>query len=162
MTSIDSFSSCAKIAASSNTATIYDSLSILRSTLLTDVFTLYSSTNSGITTPGRGQFILQHGGLEIFRAYSTRFSIPFIPLQVGINSTDVAMLQVSGTRTAASTIARGVYLNNTLSASANNDILVGLDIAPTFTLGAYTGVSSVALRTTSVVPLKFLSLIIRL
>jgi hypothetical protein len=48
--------------------------------------------------------------------------------------------------TASGGIARGNYLNNTLIASANGDTLVGLDIQPTFTNGAFTGVSQFALR----------------
>lgn len=42
--------------------------------------------------------------------------------------------RTTGTITAASAIARGVYFNNTLSPSANNDVLVGLDINPTISL----------------------------
>jgi hypothetical protein len=48
--------------------------------------------------------------------------------------------------TAASAIARGTYLTPTLVASANSDVLVGLDINPTFTNGAFTGVSNLPLR----------------
>ena len=48
--------------------------------------------------------------------------------------------------TAASAIARGTVLTPTLVASANSDTLVGLDIAPTFTNGAFTGVTNYALR----------------
>lgn len=57
-------------------------------------------------------------------------------------------LTVGGTETAASAIARGQLINGTLVASANNDVLVGLDIQPTFTNGAFTGVSNYALRVT--------------
>jgi hypothetical protein len=56
------------------------------------------------------------------------------------------MLTVSGTETASSAIARGGLINTTLVASANNDVLVGLDIAPTFTNGAFTGVTNAAIR----------------
>jgi hypothetical protein len=49
--------------------------------------------------------------------------------------------------TAASALAQGVYFNNTLVAAANNDVLVGLDINPTFTNGAFTGVDNWDLRT---------------
>ena len=49
--------------------------------------------------------------------------------------------------TAASAIARGVNIANTLVAAANNDVLVGLDINPTFTNGAFTGVTNFDLRT---------------
>jgi hypothetical protein len=55
-------------------------------------------------------------------------------------------LTTTGSITAASAIARGVYMNQTLVAAANSDVLVGLDIAPTFTLGAFTGVSRFPLR----------------
>jgi hypothetical protein len=55
-------------------------------------------------------------------------------------------LTTTGSITASGLIARGTYLNQTLVASANNDVLVGLDIAPTFTTGAFTGVSRFGLR----------------
>ena len=57
-------------------------------------------------------------------------------------------ITTTGSITASSAIARGVYFNQTLVAAANNDILVGLDIQPTFTNGAFTGVTSRALRVT--------------
>jgi len=55
-------------------------------------------------------------------------------------------LTTSGSITAASALAQGVFFNNTLVAAANNDVLVGLDINPTFTNGAFTGVNNIALR----------------
>jgi hypothetical protein len=67
----------------------------------------------------------------------------------GIGSTTLGTstkLTVGGTETASSAIARGQLINPTLVASANNDVLVGLDIAPTFTNGAFTGVTNTALR----------------
>lgn len=48
--------------------------------------------------------------------------------------------------TATSAIAQGTIVSPTLTASANSDVLVGLDITPTFTNGAFTGVSNVAAR----------------
>jgi len=51
-----------------------------------------------------------------------------------------------GSITASSSLARGLLVSNTLVAAANNDVLVGLDINPTFTNGAFTGVSNFALR----------------
>ena len=54
----------------------------------------------------------------------------------------------TGSITAASLLAQGVYFNNTLVAAANNDVLVGLDINPTFTNGAFTGVTNYAARIT--------------
>jgi hypothetical protein len=55
-------------------------------------------------------------------------------------------LTLGGSETAISAIARGQLINTTLVAAANNDVLVGLDINPTFTNGAFTGVSNLAVR----------------
>jgi hypothetical protein len=55
-------------------------------------------------------------------------------------------MTVSPSLLAASAIARGVNITPTLTAAANNDVLVGLDIAPTFTNGAFTGVTNFGIR----------------
>jgi hypothetical protein len=60
---------------------------------------------------------------------------------------------LGGSETAVSAIARGQLLNTTLVASANDDVLVGLDIAPTFTNGAFTNVRNFAARFTGRVQL---------
>lgn len=54
----------------------------------------------------------------------------------------------SGSVTASASLANAVSIANTLVAAANNDVLVGLDINPTFTNGAFTGVTNTALRVT--------------
>jgi hypothetical protein len=58
-------------------------------------------------------------------------------------------LTFTGSNTAASAIARGLNLTHTLVAAANNDVLVGLDVNPTFTNGAFTGADNVGLRVTA-------------
>jgi hypothetical protein len=60
--------------------------------------------------------------------------------------TPTTSLLVNNSVTAASAVARGVNLTPTLVAAANNDVLVGLDVNPTFTNGAFTGVSNYAAR----------------
>ncbi len=55
-------------------------------------------------------------------------------------------LSLSNSVTASGAIARGARFIPTLTAAANNDVLVGLEINPTFTVGAFTGVSSFAIR----------------
>jgi hypothetical protein len=55
--------------------------------------------------------------------------------------------QLGGSVTATSALAQGAFFNTTLVAAANNDVLVGLDINPTFTNGAFTGVGNYGLRT---------------
>jgi hypothetical protein len=67
-------------------------------------------------------------------------------------------LTVSGSETASGAIARGGLINTTLVAAANNDVLVGLDINPTFTNGAFTGVTNAALRVTGAAAIPSLGL----
>ena len=74
-------------------------------------------------------------------------------LQNGGTFTDSGFrLDVSGTTrlggimSAATALARGTYINPTLIATANNDSLVGLDISPTFTNGAFTGITNTIVR----------------
>jgi hypothetical protein len=97
-----------------------------------------------------------HGGIQFFYAGNNthNFGVSggtqlFGQTQIGYGTSLVttnSSLAVGGSITAASAIARGVYFNNTLVAAANNDVLVGLDINPTFTNGAFTGVSNYGLR----------------
>jgi hypothetical protein len=54
--------------------------------------------------------------------------------------------ETTGSISAASLLARGTFLNQTLVATANNDVLAALDIAPTFTTGAFTGVTNLGIR----------------
>ena len=65
---------------------------------------------------------------------------------IGGNANPSAKLQVAGSITAASLLAQGVLFNNTLVASANNDVLVGLDINPTYTNGAFTNLNNTGIR----------------
>jgi hypothetical protein len=60
---------------------------------------------------------------------------------------------LGGSETASGAIARGGLINTTLVAAANNDVLVGLDINPTFTNGAFTGVTNAGFRMQSGVAL---------
>jgi hypothetical protein len=60
--------------------------------------------------------------------------------------TPTSELLVNNSVTAASAIARGTNLTPTLTAAANNDLLVGLDVNSTFTNGAFTGVSNIGIR----------------
>jgi hypothetical protein len=65
---------------------------------------------------------------------------------IGTTTTSATKLTIGGSETASSAIARGGLLNTTLVASANSDVLVGLDINPTFNNGAFTGVINTAVR----------------
>ena len=55
---------------------------------------------------------------------------------------------ITGSTTASGAIARGTNITSTLVAAANSDVLVALDINPTFTNGAFTPVQNYGIRTT--------------
>jgi hypothetical protein len=84
-----------------------------------------------------GNTILQNGGT--FTDSGQRLQVQGTSLLNGGTT-------ISGSTTASSAIARGANITSTLVAAANNDVLVGLDVAPTFTNGAFTGVSNIAAR----------------
>jgi hypothetical protein len=68
---------------------------------------------------------------------------------VGIGTiTPGGKLQINGSITASGAIARSTYITSTLTAAANNDVLVGLDVNPTFTNGSFTGVSNLSAKFT--------------
>lgn len=84
-----------------------------------------------------------------------------IQTQLGTKAADNAVVHLSGTEiitgqktfnasvTASGAIAKGTILTPTLNAAANSDVLVGLDIQPTFVNGGFTGVAQYGLRTNS-------------
>lgn len=55
-------------------------------------------------------------------------------------------LQISKSVTASGSIARGALINNTLTAAANSDVLVGLDINTTFNNSGFSGISQIYIR----------------
>jgi hypothetical protein len=69
---------------------------------------------------------------------------------VGIGTTTLnASLDIRGTQIATGSIARTMLISSSLSASANSDVLVGLDINPTFITGSFTSVQNIGLRVSS-------------
>jgi hypothetical protein len=55
---------------------------------------------------------------------------------------------IAGTTNASAGLGRNALINGTITATANTQTLVGLDIEPTFNTGAFTGVETLALRVT--------------
>lgn len=64
----------------------------------------------------------------------------------GFTFTPTTSLLLNNSVTAASAIARGQNITSTLTAAANSDVLVGLDVNPTFTNGAFTGLTNSGIR----------------
>ena len=51
-----------------------------------------------------------------------------------IKNNNTGNVEISGTKTAISNLAQGVIVSNVLTSSANNDVLVGLDVKNTFNM----------------------------
>jgi hypothetical protein len=62
--------------------------------------------------------------------------------------TPTSQLLVNNSVTASGAIAKGINLTPTLIAAANNDVLVGLDVNPTYTNGSFTGLSNLSAKFT--------------
>jgi len=102
---------------------------------------LVSGTNiktiNGASVLGSGDLVV--GGSNIYNANGTLTSARTL-------TSGGFPLTFTGSNTAASGISRGLNLTHTLVAAANSNVLVGLDLRPTFTNGAFTGVSNFGLR----------------
>jgi len=107
----------------------------------------------GTTTPIAKLNVYGTGSTDLFRVDLGTISTPFYigtGGNIGIGITGpVAILDVRGSQTATNSIARGIYTSASFSAVANNDILIGLDVAPTYNIGAFTGVRRYAARFTT-------------
>jgi hypothetical protein len=109
-----------------------------RGLLSTSDWTTFNNKQSALTNPITGTGTAgQIGYFNGTTSLTSSSTFTFTP---------TSQLLVNNSITAASAIARGTNLTPTLTASANGDVLVGLDIAPTFTVGSFTGTTSAALR----------------
>jgi hypothetical protein len=113
----------------------------------------WTGTPSGTNVTITGAFQTLDSGVQVRLSVSgqlagDRWAFRAFPVpRMGIGTTTpTAPLQVSTTVRPTSGTATGVFFNPTLVATANNDTLVGLDINPTFTNGAFTGVTNTAIR----------------
>jgi nitrogen fixation protein len=118
-----------------------------------------STQRTAISTPAVGLVVYQTDATEgLYQYLSTGWSAVSGGGGTNIYNSDGTLtgnrtvtsggynLTFTGSNTASSAIASGINMTHTLVAAANNDVLVGLDINPTFTNGAFTGVRNVALR----------------
>jgi hypothetical protein len=95
------------------------------------------NNNLKATLYNTGNLVLQNGGTFTDNGYR---------LQVNATGSNSGSLFLGGTTIATGSIARTMLISSSLSASANSDVLIGLDIAPTFTIGGFTGVNQYAIR----------------
>ena len=89
----------------------------------------FETTSNGTTSRTEKMRLFGSGNLAIGTTTDAGFKLD-------VNGS----VRATGSISAASAIARGTFLSQTLVATANSDALVGLDINPTFTVGAFSGV----------------------
>lgn len=102
----------------------YNALSILKiggGTAAVAPLQFTSGTNNTTPLPGSLEY---NGAFSFTDATNSRYS--FVGLEK--NQTFTGMNTYQGTLNASGGIARGLYINNTLQATANNDNLISLDI----------------------------------
>jgi hypothetical protein len=63
-----------------------------------------------------------------------------------IKNNNTGNVEILGTKTAISNLAQGTIVSNLLTSSANNDVLVGLDVKSIFNTGSFTGSSKFLFR----------------
>jgi len=100
---------------------------------------------TGITSGTIGRVLFQGTGNVLQQSTNLFWDNTNNRLGVGTSS-PIAFIHSQGSVTASSGIARGNYLNNTLVAAANNNLLIALDIQPTFTNSGFSGVSNIGIR----------------
>jgi hypothetical protein len=108
----------------------------------TDAFGIIrSSATAGAASFTRLFYIRGNGNVQINTTTDAGFR-----LDVNGTARVQGPLTVTGLTTASGAIATGSNFTPTLVAAANNNVLVGLDVNPTFTTGAFTGVTNLVAR----------------
>jgi len=155
-TTTSTFSSALTVLANgTNPAIVAQASSAKTSTTSISIFAVASNENTqpqkfdisyvGAATLANRYFLLQTSESNV--SYGGNIAMQSNAGNVGIGLTaPSAKLEVSGSTTAASAIARGMVVSSTLVAAANSDVLSALYINPTFTNGAFTGVVNYALN----------------
>jgi hypothetical protein len=107
------------------------------------IFQIATGSVTASVSTGTGSFAVVSGSSTLlFVSRSGDILLATTSGNVAIGTSTLATateLTLSGSQTASSGIARGELNNTTLVASANSDQLVGLEINPTFNIGAFTG-----------------------
>jgi hypothetical protein len=130
-------------------------------------FNWYTNTTTQIAKLfSTGNFILQNGGTFTDNGYRLQVSgsgaasgslyVDGFTNHLGTisssivpaNNPSASLMLIGGTTTQNSTLSgsSAILVNTVMSASANNQSLVGLDIQPTFNNGSFTGMSNIAVR----------------
>jgi len=121
----------------------------------TEITRLYSSgnwiiQNGGTFTDNGYKLQLQGSGSVSGSLYSNGFSVfdGTISGSQPANNVSSSLILISGSINPTGSAGTGsvVLLNTVMSASANNQTLVGLDLNPTFNTGSFTGVTNYGVR----------------
>ena len=109
-----------------------------------EILVLAGKTRFGALTTGAVSF----GGSDGFlKENATNFFWNNTNLRLGIGTNvPTAPLSITAPITASAGNGTGGLFNQTITAAANNDLLYGVNITPTFTNGAFTGLTNYSLR----------------
>ncbi len=107
--------------------------------IISNSFSSFPGTSLLKLFAATGNLVIQNGGTFADAGYR---------LDVNGTARVSGQWNVTGSTTAASGVARGANYTPTLVAAANGNVLVGLDVNPSFTNGAFTGLSNLAARFT--------------
>ena len=100
-----------------------------------------------VDTENAGQFEMGSGAQFPYNNFARFFWVSTNgKIAIGGASAPTAKILLSGNVTATSALGVGTSITQTISASVNNDVLVGLDVNPTFSNGSFTGVSNIGVR----------------
>jgi len=134
-------------------------LKIIGTTSNKPILELANATTTYATVYNNGNFQLQNGGTFTDAGYRLDVNgTARIQNQLTLTGAVSGVGNLSSyTVTAATGSAISKQITSTLVAAANSDVLVGLDINPTFTNGIFTGVSNFALRVRGTTNTNFFS-----
>lgn len=112
---------------------------------IADIITTGGTAGSTTYLRGDGQWSTVSGS-NIYTADGTLTGNRTVSTSSGFTLTFSPPIIFNASITAASSLARGNYTNQTLIAAANNDVLIADDINPVFTAGGFTGVATIGQR----------------
>jgi len=146
-----------RVGADGNTFTSIDdnSIGISRTTdglttVILEAPTILSGNRQIARLRGREGVQLAYDSLARFQTYQSTSTIGLAStFDTNLTNDTSTILRLEGTKTPFLAVAIGANFVPTLSATSNNDTLIGLDINPTFQNSSFTGVTNLGLRVNS-------------
>lgn len=131
-----------------NSGTSGSQLTLDSSTFYTTINFSNAGTTGWLLQYRSSDFFFQKNSVDQFSIYDGQGLYGTQSLSIGGATASFAnaKFNLQGNKNASGGNGRGAYFNNTITATANNDVLTALDIVPTFTNGAFTGVHNIGVK----------------